>query len=290
MSPPIPTTGVCETNIPFARALALQSSSRNCSPAPDLVLWKLIFQCLLFSGGIIFSQTPVSPYSFLSAPFNFWGMKILVRRLAVVLLKPEARDCMAVFLFADTGMVCRAGQSVGFIILAMVRIIEHIWCSRWRFVITMVVVLGITVAGYYKVQPLPSQTLPSAQPEYGVAWRGVAWPGLAWPGLACLRGLACLCIWLYIYIYICNVYIFKLQYVYMIYVYTPYMYMYIYIYRERERDLYSMSVCHGMAWHVGAVRGIIDTAAETPNLYKWFVYTIIKYVMYVCINVEIGAI
>ena len=30
----------------------------------------------------------------------------------------------------------------------------------------MVVVLGITVAGYYKIQPLPLQTLPFAQPEF----------------------------------------------------------------------------------------------------------------------------
>ena len=29
----------------------------------------------------------------------------------------------------------------------------------------MVVVLGIIVAGYYKVQPLPLQILPFAQPE-----------------------------------------------------------------------------------------------------------------------------
>ena len=29
----------------------------------------------------------------------------------------------------------------------------------------MVVVLGITVAGYHKVQPLPLQTLPLAQPH-----------------------------------------------------------------------------------------------------------------------------
>ena len=40
-------------NIPFAKALALQSSSINCSLAPDLVLWILIF-----SGGVFF-QTPV---------------------------------------------------------------------------------------------------------------------------------------------------------------------------------------------------------------------------------------
>ena len=32
----------------------------------------------------------------------------------------------------------------------------------------MVVVLGITVAGYYKVQLLPLHTLPFAQPEFSV--------------------------------------------------------------------------------------------------------------------------
>ena len=42
------------------QAPALQSSSRNCSPAPDLVLRKLIVQCVFFSGGVFCSQTPVS--------------------------------------------------------------------------------------------------------------------------------------------------------------------------------------------------------------------------------------
>ena len=41
-------------NTPFAQALALQSHSRNCNPAPDLVLWKLMFQCVLFSRGVFF--------------------------------------------------------------------------------------------------------------------------------------------------------------------------------------------------------------------------------------------
>ena len=31
-------TGVCEKNVPCMQAFTLQSSSRNCSPAPDLVL------------------------------------------------------------------------------------------------------------------------------------------------------------------------------------------------------------------------------------------------------------
>ena len=36
-------------NTPFGRAFAIQSSSRNCSPAPDLALWKPIFQRTLLS-------------------------------------------------------------------------------------------------------------------------------------------------------------------------------------------------------------------------------------------------
>ena len=44
-------TSVCEkNNVPVAQAHALQPSSRNCSPDPALVLWKL-FQCLSFSRG-----------------------------------------------------------------------------------------------------------------------------------------------------------------------------------------------------------------------------------------------
>ena len=45
-------TGVREQHIPVGRALALQSSSRNCYPAPDLVLWKLFFPRVFFSGGL----------------------------------------------------------------------------------------------------------------------------------------------------------------------------------------------------------------------------------------------
>ena len=52
-------TGVCEKNVPFAQALALQSRSINGSPATDLVLSKLTFQCVSFSGGVLFSKKPV---------------------------------------------------------------------------------------------------------------------------------------------------------------------------------------------------------------------------------------
>ena len=47
---------VAVKNIPFAQALALQSSGRNCNPAPDLVLWKLIFPSVIFSGGMFFHR------------------------------------------------------------------------------------------------------------------------------------------------------------------------------------------------------------------------------------------
>ena len=48
-------------NIPFVRAWAMQSSGRNCSPAPDSVLWKHIFQRVFFSGWFP-SRTPVRTY------------------------------------------------------------------------------------------------------------------------------------------------------------------------------------------------------------------------------------
>ena len=47
-------------NTPFARALAMRPSSRNCNPVPDLVLSKLISQPVILSGGVFFcSRTPV---------------------------------------------------------------------------------------------------------------------------------------------------------------------------------------------------------------------------------------
>ena len=47
---------------PFARALALQSSSRSCSPVPDLVLRNQIFQRVLFSAGVFFfTDTGIAP-------------------------------------------------------------------------------------------------------------------------------------------------------------------------------------------------------------------------------------
>ena len=52
--------GVCLRNTPLIRALAILSGGRNCSPASDLVLRKLVFPMALFSKGVFFSQTPVS--------------------------------------------------------------------------------------------------------------------------------------------------------------------------------------------------------------------------------------
>ena len=41
---------------PVVGAFALQSSGRNCYPAPDLVLWRLIFPGVFFSGGVFFQR------------------------------------------------------------------------------------------------------------------------------------------------------------------------------------------------------------------------------------------
>ena len=59
-APAVVATGVCEKNNPFARAFAPQSGSRDCSPAPDLVFFKLVLPRVLQSGGVFFSRTPVS--------------------------------------------------------------------------------------------------------------------------------------------------------------------------------------------------------------------------------------
>ena len=53
-------TGVCLwKKTPFLQAVDLQSRDRNCCPAPDSMLGRLIFQCVFFSGGVFFSETPV---------------------------------------------------------------------------------------------------------------------------------------------------------------------------------------------------------------------------------------
>ena len=58
LSPTPPTGGtcICEQNNPFRWALALQSFSRSCYPAPDLVLQKPIFLIVLLSGGVFFHR------------------------------------------------------------------------------------------------------------------------------------------------------------------------------------------------------------------------------------------
>ena len=47
---------VCEQTTPFVRALAMQSSSRNCSPAPDSVFLKLNCPRVFFSKGVFFHR------------------------------------------------------------------------------------------------------------------------------------------------------------------------------------------------------------------------------------------
>ena len=47
-------------NMCFSSAFALHHSSINCSPAPDLAFLKSAFPRGFFSGGVSFSETPVS--------------------------------------------------------------------------------------------------------------------------------------------------------------------------------------------------------------------------------------
>ena len=47
-------TGVCERTL--RKHFALQSRRRNCSPQPDLLFFKLIFPCALFSGRVFASH------------------------------------------------------------------------------------------------------------------------------------------------------------------------------------------------------------------------------------------
>ena len=53
------SAGVCKKQLLFLRALVIQSCSGNCSAPPDLLLFKLFVQCVIFYGGVCFSQTPV---------------------------------------------------------------------------------------------------------------------------------------------------------------------------------------------------------------------------------------
>ena len=53
-------TGVCEKNNNAVQALAMQPSGKNCVPATELAFCKPMFPRVLFSGGVLFSQTPES--------------------------------------------------------------------------------------------------------------------------------------------------------------------------------------------------------------------------------------
>ena len=58
------STGVCEQNNYLIRVLDMQSIWRNCSPVPDLALWRLIFPRVVFSGGVfLFTDTGMNPGS-----------------------------------------------------------------------------------------------------------------------------------------------------------------------------------------------------------------------------------
>ena len=60
-------------------AFALQSRSRNSSPAPGLVLWQLVILWALVSGGVLFSQTPA-----LKTETHWAKTKVLMLTLALI--------------------------------------------------------------------------------------------------------------------------------------------------------------------------------------------------------------
>ena len=61
-------------------AFTLRSSSKNCSPAPDLALWKLIFLPIFLSRGVfLFTGTGVSRYlCYLVVAFFSWDPSSLI--------------------------------------------------------------------------------------------------------------------------------------------------------------------------------------------------------------------
>ena len=52
-------TGACEQNTPVMRAIALQSSSGNCSPAPDFGALKVCLSTGLLLRSLFLSQTGI---------------------------------------------------------------------------------------------------------------------------------------------------------------------------------------------------------------------------------------
>ena len=83
---------------PFAQALALQSFSRNCFPALDLVLQKLVFPRVFLFEGVFLSQTPVV------AP-------LCTRQLTIASYAMQHADNVA--LVPDQGVACflRCGET-----------------------------------------------------------------------------------------------------------------------------------------------------------------------------------
>ena len=88
--------GVCDKNMPFMKAFAPQSRSRNCSPALDLVLCKLLFQWILFFLGVFFSQMPVSQYKPQCGETERWLVEAVVVHLTVTPAQTRVRPLRAV--------------------------------------------------------------------------------------------------------------------------------------------------------------------------------------------------
>ena len=113
-------TGACAKHIIFVRAIALQSSSRNCSPAFDLVLWKLIFQ-RAFSGGVFwFADTGiiVCPLANRCAPSG------MVTGFVLFKLRGTRRRNLYLHLSPEDGCTRKAAPAIQLTP-------ADCWCTNW---------------------------------------------------------------------------------------------------------------------------------------------------------------
>ena len=94
-------TGVCEKEIDFMQASAQQNSSRNSSPAPDLVFVELSVQRVLFSGRVFFTDNGMGWLCIINVAYMYYMCTMYIFLLS------------GVFLFTDTGISDSAGGPGG---------------------------------------------------------------------------------------------------------------------------------------------------------------------------------
>ena len=85
-------TGICEATTPSVRALALQSLSRNCYPAPDFELRKPLFliHSILLRRSVCFTDTGIPSTDTVTA--NGINSSIVLIALMLLIVMLEARS------------------------------------------------------------------------------------------------------------------------------------------------------------------------------------------------------